>query len=76
MLFFWLLMLLCSICHQVSNQADKFYLLVIILPTFQQPIQVGFLLNRWAKHRQNNKIIARRSNLSATFKRFGTSWGL
>ena len=31
MLFFLLLMLLRSICHQVSNQADKFDLLAIIL---------------------------------------------
>jgi len=30
MLFFLLLMLLRSICHQVSNQADKFDLLAII----------------------------------------------
>jgi len=30
MLFLLLLMLLRSICHQVSNQADKFDLLAII----------------------------------------------
>jgi len=31
LLFFLLLILLRSICHQVSNQADKFDLLAIIL---------------------------------------------
>jgi len=33
MLFFSLFMLLRSICHQVSNQADKFDLPAIILTT-------------------------------------------
>jgi len=36
-------MLLHSICHQVSNQADKFNLVVIILSMFRPLIQVGFL---------------------------------
>jgi len=36
MLFFLLLMLLRSICHQVSNQADEFDLLVIFFFLFSR----------------------------------------
>jgi len=60
MLFFLLLMLLFhSICHQVSNQADKLALLVIFI------ISRRFVyLNRWAKRRLIIEI-AKRANLSA-----------
>ena len=58
-LFFLLLMLLRSICRQAWNQSDKFDLAIILFadvsPTYSK---------RWAKRRKNNKIIARRSNLS------------
>jgi len=42
-MFFLLLVLLRSICHRVSHQADKFDLLAITSPTFRPPIQVGYL---------------------------------
>jgi len=62
MLFFLLLMLLFrSVCHQVSNQADKLDLLAIFI------ISRRFAhLNRWAKRRLIIKI-ARRSNLSTWY---------
>jgi len=71
------MLLVRSVCHQVSNQADKLDLLAIFItdvsPTYSSGLPQGRLfphcpeeahLNRWAKRRLIIKI-ARRSNLSA-----------
>jgi len=69
MLFFLLLMLLFrSICHQVSNQADKLALLAIILllvdvsPTYLSGLPQAMF---YVVEKHCPEIIARRANLSA-----------
>jgi len=52
-----------SVCHQVSNQADKLDLLAIFINN-RRFAQLFKWLNRWAKRRLIIKI-ARKSNLSA-----------
>jgi len=65
------MLLFRSVCHQVSNQADKLDLLAIYIISRRfahlfkwQHCPEEARLNRWAKRRLTIKI-ARRSNLSA-----------
>jgi len=58
-------MLFCNICHHVSDQADKLALLAIILLLANVLLPRGSPLEYVGETLVNNKIIARRANLSA-----------